>query len=180
MSISAISSDYSYFQKYQTQFFGGTISASQFESLAAKYGIAITGNSYSDVQNLYQAMLADADAEVIGSIASQKPQGPPQSQQVEAQSSSNCPWASLMNRVGLSATGKLAEDLAAFNSKISAMQSSGATSGQDQALIAQLSTQASSVFVVIPQAQQPQGAAQIQAISGADIRAQLNRLYFFS
>lgn len=183
MSISAISSNYSYFEKYQTQFFGGTISVSQFEYLMQKYGITPTSDSYKDVQALYQAMSKAADAEVMGSVATQGPQQAPPNTQAEAQSASNCPWASLMSRIGLAATGELGNDLAAFNSKLSAMQASGAASNQDKALIAQLSAEAASVFVPQVQAtqQSPQSQqVQAQAVSGADIRAQLNRLYFFS
>lgn len=176
MSISAISSVYSSYQRYQTQIFGGSISESQFEFLMRKYGITATGDTQKDVEALYKAMYSDADTEVAGSIASQN--AAQQSQSTQAQQANQIPWANLMSRVGLAATGDLADDYALFSAKVSQMKASGASSPQDKALIAQLSAEASIVFV------QPQSDSQAQAnaqtLSGADIKALLNKLYFFS
>lgn len=187
MTISAISSNYSYFQKYQDQFFGGTISVSQFEFLMRKYGVKESGDTYKDVQALYQAMYASADSEVIAastpSIQNQpKVQKP--SQATDAQNSSNVPWASLMGQVGLTVTGDLDKDYAAFTAKISTMQASAAQSPKDQAMINQLIAEAGVVFVQQDQSStqatsQSQSNAQTPSVSGVDILAQLNRMYFF-
>lgn len=175
MSVSAISSIYTSYQSYQNQFFGGTISESQFEYLLRKYGITTTGNAYKDVEALYNAMRAQADTEVAGSTASSNQAQKSQKQQEQTAS---IPWANLMSRVGLAATGELQDDYNLFTSKISSMQASAASSPQDKAYIAQLSAEAQIVFT------QPQVTLQettkAQAVSGSDIKAMLNRIYFFS
>lgn len=186
-AITAISSDYSYFTKYQYQFFGTTISEIKFNDLLKKYGITPNiGNSYETVEALYNAMYAEAKAEAIGAVSSTRAQSTPQSSQsLKAANSTNAPWTFLMSRIGLSATGNLSADSAAFTSKISALQSSGATSQEQIAYINQLMSEASVVFVqtssTIAQST-PSSSAQTQrqSVTGADIKAQLNRMYFFS
>ena len=177
MSISAISSVYSTYQSYEYQYFGATLSESRFTTLMAKYGITQTGNADKDVQALYSAMSSNADTEVAGSVASQNAQQANQpAQSTDAQNSSNVPWASLMSRVGLAATGDLSADYQAFDNKISQMQGSAAASPQQQAFISQLSAEASTVFVN-NQAGQIQNSTKSQAqVSGSDIVAKLNRL----
>ena len=178
MSVSAISSVYSSYQSYEYQYFGATISESKFTALMQKYGITQTGNAYNDVQALYSAMSGNADTEVAGSVASQNSQQANQpAQETEAKNSSNIPWANLMSRIGLAATGDLSADYEAFDNKISQMQDSAAASSQQQALISQLIAEASVVFVN-NQVAQTQDSTQSQAqVSGSDIVAKLNRMF---
>lgn len=178
MTISAISSNYSSYQTYEYQFFGATISDSQLEYLMQKYRITPTGDSLKDVEALYQAMYGEASSQATNLVSAQNTQNKPQT--TEPQNSTKVPWADLMSKVGLAATGELAQDYTLFNAKLSAMQSSGATSPQDQALIGQLSAEASIVFVAPQQTSDPQNTTQTKSVSGADIVAQLNKLYFFS
>ncbi len=174
VSINAINSNYSYFQKYQYKFFGETIPAEKFEFLMRKYGIKSSGDRYKDINALYQAMYSEANVEVIGNIASVQQE----SQAIDAGNSTNIPWANLMSRIGLTATGDLAIDYERFNAKISAMQSSAAASQQQKALINELLAEAKIVFV--QKSLITQNSKHSQQITGADIQAQLNRLYFFS
>lgn len=136
------------------------------------------------MQALYDAMYSEASssATVEQSSPNQLPLSDQGSQATDAQNASNVPWATLMGQVGLAATGNLATDYNTFSEKISAMQVS-ATSQQDKASIDQLEAEASIVFV---QQDQPvtQGSSQVQdssqskSVTGADIKAQLNKLYF--
>lgn len=183
MTISAISSDYSYFQSYQNQYFGGTVSISQFQYLMQQYGVQSTGDSYKDVQNLYQAMYAEAAVDAVSANASSNSdQATKPSPPSEAPNTNNVPWANLMNQVGLSAIGDLATDHAAFNNRILSMQSSGALAQQEQASIDQLIAEASIVFVPPPgpppSQPQDQGSTKVPEVTGADITAQLNRMFF--
>lgn len=175
MSVNAIGS-YSYSSAVQYQYFGTTISDDQIKLLLQKYNIVQTGDSYVDLQALYGAMYSDAQSEATAELqANSNPQGA--SQATEAANSTNVPWASLMNQVGLTATGNLDEDYSNFNNKISSMQSSGALSQQDQATINQLVSEASIVFV---QQNNPTSQSQstAQNPSGADIQALMNKMYF--
>ena len=159
----------------------------RIQELLANYGITQTGDD-SDIKNLYDAIYTQASTDV-GNVqsanASQNAQGATQnSQQTQAQNSSNVPWATLMGQVGLTATGKLYDDYDAFNEQIYKMQAS-ATSPQDKANIAELQAEAQVVFVQPDESKaqaassqtQAQNAAQPQQMTGADIMAQLNKLF---
>lgn len=193
MSVNAISS-YNYSSSVQYKYFHAVISDAQLKDLFVKYGIIPTGNADTDLDNLYQAMYPKAvveAAQVNGSTSSSQQSQSVQSNQkpsqaTEAQNSSNVPWANLMSQVGLPTTGDLATDYTAFSDKISAMQSSAAISPQDQAQIGMLLAEASIVFVQPnsstqsasqASSSQPSQQQQLQAPTGADIQAQLNKMY---
>lgn len=179
--VSAISS-YSNASSVEYQYFGTSISDSELESLMQQYGIQVTGDADTDIRELYEAMYSVAANDVQSSQSSSQVQSNQNSQETEGQNASNVPWANLMTQVGLSATGDLSTDYEAFSGRISAMQSSSATSADMQATINQLMAEANVVFVQqansstqTSSSQQSQGAA--QTVSGADIVAQLNKLY---
>lgn len=185
MTIGAISSSY-YSQPTQDLYLGTSVSNTQIHDLMKEYGLYETGNTAFDLQQLHKAMYskASSDLEAARAAANQQAQALQQnSQPTGAQNASNVPWAALMNQVGLSATGDLETDIQSFNNKISAMQLS-ATSPKDKASINLLEAEASIVFV--QQDQSTTGASQIQtsnsssSVSGADIVAQLNKMYVVS
>lgn len=178
MSVNAISS-FSYSSSIQYQYFGMSISNEQLQTLMEKYGIIQTGDSYTDIRALYQAMYSDAKSTVTQSEAATGNQQQTGSSQSAQEDPNSVPWANLMSQIGLSATGDINKDYASFNDKISAMQSSPALSQQDKATINQLASEASIVFV-----QQNTSStsstqnSQPPSPTGADIQAQLNKMYF--
>jgi len=110
------------------------------------------------------------------------------SQANDAENSTNVPWASLMNQIGLYVTGDLKTDYDAFSNKISAMQSSGAISPDNEAAINQLIAEASIVFVqqsdsstkaAAGSAEHVQSPPPSQSVSGADITARFNKMLIF-
>lgn len=178
----SISSLYSSSIEYK--YFGTTIPSDRLQDLMERYGIIQTGDSETDLRALYQAMMGDAVSELKNSQAATDTRskvGEP-SQATQAQNSSNIPWATLMGQIGLSATGNFATDYQAFNDKISAMNAS-ATTPQDKASINQLVAQATVVFIKPEQSTAQAASSQSQAqnsqpqLTGADIQAQLNRLF---
>lgn len=186
MSVGAVNSltySTSYADLQQYKFFKFVNSPEQIDELMRKYGIIQTGDTYNDLKALYDAMYkeasVDANEEAAGSVAYLKPQD--QIKKPENQDPTNVPWATLMNQIGLTATGNLQKDYGSFSEKISIMQVS-ATTPQDKANLQQLESQASIVFV--PQSQTTQTASQNQgpiektSASGADIVAMLNKMYF--
>lgn len=185
MTISAVSS-YSYSPTVEYQYFGASTSDDQIQTLLQEYGIQKSGDPNADLLALYNAMYPEAVHKAQNSKATSQTNNNQQvqnsSQTTDAQNSSNVPWANLMTQVGLYATGDLSTDYQAFSDKISAMQSSGATSQQDKATIGQLVSEASSVFVqpANSTSQMSSDQSQIQAsqaASGADIMAQLNKMF---
>lgn len=174
MTIGAVSS-YQYSSNVQYQYFGTTVSTDRLTQLMEEYGVQKTGDSQTDLQALYQAMYSTASTEVT---ESQKGAQNNNSSNASDGSSTNIPWASLMGQVGLMATGDLATDYATFNSKISEMQSS-ATSQDQQASVSLLQAEASTVFVQQSGAAGASSQGQQTQVSGADITAQLNKLYLF-
>lgn len=184
MTIGAVSS-YSYSTTVEYQYFGASLSDADIQQLLSDYGIQQSGDSDYDLEQLYDAMYSTAVDNAQNAQASSlanNTQQPQNSQAAEAQNSTNVPWANLMTQVGLYATGDLSTDYQAFNNKITAMQASGATSQQDKATIGQLVSEASSVFVQptnsTPQVSSDQNLLQTsQAVSGADIMAQLNKMF---
>ncbi len=196
MSVNAIS-NYSYIysttydSSIQYRFFRAVISNEQLKELFSKYGIVPSGDSYTDLHALYVAMHADVEAEVIGNIAynemqNQKAQA---ANQDTSQNLNQIPWANVMSQVSLAATGDFSIDYSAFNTKISAMQASAQTP-TEKANIAQLQAQASIVFIpqetkvsqAVPQSslQSEVQSLTVSSLVGADITAQLNKLYFMS
>lgn len=188
LAISAYSNNmYVYSSSVVYEYFGTNIPGQQLQALMEQYGIIQTGNSDADIKALYEAMCTDAKNQVESSRPSstnnpQKAQ--PGNQEAGASGSSNVPWANLMNQVGLYATGNLTADYQEFSNKISKMLSSATLSQQDRANIAQLIAEASVVFVQPNSATQassasaqPQHSSQaVQAVTGADITAQLNKM----
>lgn len=166
MTIGAISSTNIYSTALQYQYFGTDISDDKIKDLMRTYGIMTTGNAEFDIQSLYDAMSAAASGNLKNA---QQPSAP----EVTG-TTANVPWADLMNQVGLSPMGDLDTDYNAFNQQIYLMQIS-ATSPQEKANVAQLQAQAAIVFI-----DQSSGSSQKPQISGADILAQLNKLYLMS
>ena len=177
--MSLVSAVTSYSSPYQYQYFGTTVSNERLKTLMERYGITQTGDS-SDIQALYEAMYSEASSEVDSANAYQYRQELASSQAAQAAASTNIPWASLMSRVGLTATGDLETDYEKFSTKIFEMQASGAASQQDQAYISQLISQASVVFVQSsePQSQtSPQAQMPSDLTTGAEIQSLLNKMY---
>lgn len=162
MTIGAVSST-NYSTSIQYQYFGTTVSDDRIQELLNEYGIQTTGYASIDLQNLYDAMSSIATNNVKGAQSNQQ-QGPPPANSV--------PWADVMNQVGLSPTGDISTDQAAFNQQIYLMQVS-ATSPQDKASIAQIQAQADIAF----SEQSTDSSQSSPQISGADIMAQLNKMY---
>lgn len=176
---------YAYSTNTEYKYFGSTVSEERLNDLMSKYGVQQTGDSETDLRALYTALYRESALELEGAQSSSNnanSQRVEQSQPTQAQNSSNVPWATLMGQVGLITTGDFETDLNAFSEKIGLMQSS-ATSAQDKAIINQLVAQAEVVFVQPEQStaqaasSQIQNAPQPQQISGADIQAQLNKLF---
>jgi hypothetical protein len=163
----------------QSLYFNTIISAEQIQELMVKYGIQQTDNPSSDLQALYLAMYSAASSEVNKEEASSnelKPP-PPNSQLQNAQNANNVPWATLMNQVGLFATGNLEKDYISFKEKISTMQIAAATQ-QEKASINQMLAEADIVFVSSNvSALESKGTSPPKMTSGADILAQLNKMY---
>lgn len=178
-AVSSISSYYQYSSYEQYKYFGTTISEERLQYLMWEYGIQKTGDAYTDIKTLYQVMYGSAAANVQENTPAKEVKHKQNSQPTEAAASTNVPWATLMNQVGLSATGDLATDYQAFSNRISLMQAS-ATTPQQKADIGQLVAEAAIVFVQPESTQaapQTQTTYQPQKASGADIAAMLNRLY---
>ncbi len=166
MTVGAVSSSYSYSYatSFQYQFFGTVVSDERIQELMKLYGIQQSGNKEYDLQALYKAMLSSAKIDANDASAQQPVQAGAQS--------ANVPWATLMNQVGLAVTGDFTTDYQLFNNKISTMQLS-ATSAKDKAFINQLVSEAQIVFVP------PTSSGPAPKASGADILAQLNKMYMF-
>ncbi|MFA7657937.1 MAG: hypothetical protein WCY19_00725 [Candidatus Gastranaerophilaceae bacterium] len=183
VSLYQYSSNYNYDTTDQYKFFNTVVSDERLQQLMERYGIIQTGDSYNDLHALYLAMypeaVADATAAQASSGSKQAQPAQQASQAAAAQSSNNVPWANLMSQIGLSATGSFERDYNEFNQRISLMQIN-AFSPQDKAMVAQLQAQARVVFVqqsAQAQSSQAQTNSQPQQASGADIMAQLNKLY---
>lgn len=184
MTVGAINyspSSYYYTSASQGRIFGTSVSDDSIQILMDQYNIKQTGNQDYDLQQLYNAMYSDAESYVtsVKTAANQKQIQENKSEQeaVEAQNASNVPWATLMQQIGLSATGNLTADYNAFNNTISIMQASARTP-QEKASISQLQSQASVVFVQSDQSGTSfQGQGSSASVSGADILAQLNKMY---
>lgn len=170
MTLSALSSySYTYSTTFQYQYFGNIVSNDRIDELMKQYGIVQSGDKQADLRALYNAMYSNAQTEVLGSTAAIQ-----SGQAVQPEEAQNVPWANLMKQVGLSASGELDTDYDAFNEKIEAMKLS-ATSPMDKANINQLEAESAIVFV-----QQDQSVtSQPIALTGDEIRAQLNKMYFF-
>lgn len=174
MSLGAVSANY-YSPTIQYRYFDTTISDEQITSLMQQYGITATGNADIDLEELYDAMYASAQATSNKTVSNAQKAQEDAMQQAQ-QPTINVPWANLMIQAGLSVSGDFKKDYQAFNDKIFQMKIS-ATSPQDKAIISQLISQAEIVFV------QPDNNSAsfspIKSASGSDILAMLNKMYFF-
>lgn len=180
MSVASISANPLYTLSLQCQYFGTSISESKIKDLMAEYGIKPSGNPSYDVQALYDAMYTEARSEVKKAQSSSNVQAPQQKEAPEViGNTASVPWANLMSQVGVPLTGTFEGDYNSFNQRINAM-SIAATTQQEKASIDQLMAEAGIVFV------QPQQSVDIPSqgqppipkqASGADILAQLNRMY---
>jgi len=182
---------YNYDATSQYKFFGTTVSNERLQQLMQQYGIMQTGDSQIDLDALFQAMYPNAVSDVTSaaqsSQAPQKTEGPEKNTKTQEAAATEVPWANLMGQVGLVATGDLATDYEAFNTKLTAMQLS-ATTPEQKATIGLLQAESTIVFVApsdsstaataassSSEKQQPQAQSQPN-ISGADIQAQLNKI----
>lgn len=178
-AVSSVNSYYQYSSSVQYNYFSTTVSAERLQDLMKQYGIQQTGNPDADIRALYQAIYGAAAADAQYNTPAKEVKHKEKPQATEAAVSTEVPWATLMNQVGLSATGDLDTDYTAFCNKIAVMQAS-ATTPQQKADISQLVAQATIVFVQPESTQaspQTQTSYQPQKASGADITAMLNRLY---
>ena len=173
MTIGAISSVYTYSTSYQSSIFGSTYSNERLNQLMRQYGIIQTGDEYTDLVALYNAMHGDAKTKIEAAAAQKAGQNEPIST-----NTSKVPWQSLMAQVGLQTTGNVSVDYEAFNRRLFQMQGA-ARSKQDEADIYALMNQGNIVFN--DQTQQnditASGATKPQAISGAEILAQMNKMF---
>lgn len=173
MTVGVVSRVYQYSTSYESAIFGATVSDSELNSLMQEYGVIQTGDNYTDLMALYNAMYGGAKT-AVEALAAEKQQ----KDQPITTNTTNVPWESLMSQVGLRTTGDVTVDYSAFNKQLSLMQGA-ARSKQDEADIATLAAQASVVFN--QQTQQnditASGNSKPQSISGADIVAQLNKMF---
>ena len=183
MSVGSISANPLYTLSIQCRYFGTAISEDKIKDLMTQYGIKPSGNASYDVQALYDAMYTEASSDVKMAQASfntQSSQSSQQSSQPEVVgSTADVPWANLMSQVGVPLTGTFEGDYNAFNQRINAM-SIAATTQQEKASIDQLEAEASIVFVQPDQPSQASSQTDSkpqQQVSGADIIAQLNKMY---
>lgn len=166
----------------QYKYFSASVSDIRLQNLMVEYGIQVTGDADKDLRALYSAMYDEAASDVEYEMpAGANAVSQPVQQSSQPQQTTNVPWATVMNLVGLSPTGDLSKDYTAFNNTIQTMQTS-ATSPQGKANIAQLQAVAQMVFVQPDQgvAQQVQQQAPQQSpptVSGAQITAMLNQLF---
>lgn len=168
----------------QYRYFDTTISDAQIQNLMKKYGISQTSDSDQDLNALYQAMYSDAKTSTSSSQTSSVGHNKhsQQIQAADAQNPVNVQWATLMMQVGLYPTGDFDTDYNEFQNKIFAMQTS-AVSQQEKASINQLIAEATIVFVspstsASEMPSQTPNASHSQSVSGVDILAQLNKMYF--
>jgi len=175
MSIGAVSSINRYSRAYESALFGTTVSNQRLDELMQEYGIIQTGDSYVDLLELYNAMYKAAQTTVTAAATKRQTGRPPEPITTNTIA---VPWQSLMVQVGLETTGDVAVDYAAFNRQIFFMQGA-VRSKQDEADIAALFAQANISFN--QQTQQMgitgSGATKLPSISGADIVAQMNRMF---
>ena len=169
MTVSAVSTNYTYSSSAQYWYFGTSISDDEIERLMYNYGITKTGDADLDMKALKNAMYSKAESSAIAGL--------PTPTQMTAQIAQNAPWASLMSEVGLIATGNLDTDASAFASKITTMQESAKTPAE-KANIRNLEAEASVLFV--QEGQVNANEVQAPTASGADIMSNLNKLYFFA
>ena len=156
----------SYSSINQAQFFTGTVSNDRLSALMKEYGVQPTGNEYNDLQSLYKAMynyFSQYGTPSASNLSSQPSQ---------AQQAANAPWAPLMKQVGLSATGDLKSDYAAFLAKVSALQGNTSATQSEKTSLQDTEKAATYAFV-----QPSQMQAQAPQLSGADIVAQLNKAF---
>lgn len=186
VSLYQYSTSYNYDTTSQYKYFGMVVSDERLQQLMVKYGIIETGDSKNDLDALYKAMYPNAVTQATTAAqASQTKQAAPQTKTAETNgATATIPWANLMAQVGLVPTGDLATDYVAFGNKLSVMQASATTQDQ-KANIGLLQAEAAIVFTpptnattALASSSAPQSQAQAPSrVSGADIQAQLNKLY---
>src|SRR5574344_750032 len=163
MTVGAVSGMYQYSNSYQYLFFGTTITAESLNMLMRQYNIIQTGDEYTDMLALYEAMYSQASTKLDSTKSSQ--------QQSAAQSAaSNAPWGVVMQEVGLTVTGDLQTDYAAFNAQIKAME---------QALTSDKDKQELQAFVAAAQTYFTEGAGSSTTgtVSSAEIVASVNKAF---
>lgn len=173
MSVSAIGSNL-YTPVSQYRYFDTTISDNQILSLMRQYGISPSGDRDSDLEALYNAMYTDAK-NIVASNVNNAQQAQKDKAQSAQQTPTDVPWAMLMYQAGLHVSGEYKKDYQAFTDKILEMKKSAATP-QNQAMISQLVSQATIVFV--RPNNEAEGSDSLPTATGADITAMLNKLYF--
>lgn len=169
MTVSAVNGIYQYTNTYQSQFFSSAISANSLNQLMQEYGVIQTGDEFSDIQALYDSMYGYYSNE----INTQNAQQANSSSQAEGQNASSAGWASVMQEVGLTATGKLDDDYAKFTAQIQSLEES-ASNQQDKDEIEAFAGQATSYFV---ENNTSTAHSQSTTASGSDIIAAMNKTY---
>lgn len=173
MTIGAVSGNY-YSVVAQYRYFDTGISDNQIQYLMQQYGISPSGDPDLDLEELYDAMYADAKT-TVGKNVSNAQQAYEDRMQAAQQTTTNVPWANLMTQAGLHVSGDYKKDYQAFNDKIFQMKISASTP-QDKAMISQMISQAEIVFNQPKSESEP--SAPVKSASGADILAMLNKMYF--
>lgn len=174
MSVGAISGNL-YTPVMQYRYFDTSISDNQILSLMQQYGISPSGDRDSDLDALYNAMYSDAKGIVANNVNNAQ-----QAQKDKAQSAQQTPsdvsWANLMTQAGLHVSGDYKKDYQEFTDKIFQMKLSAA-SPKDYAMISQFVSQAAIVFT--PPNSASESSSPLPSVTGADITAMLNKIYFF-
>lgn len=165
MTVGAVMGVYQYTGVYQAQFLPSTITNDQLNALMRQYGIKQTGDEYTDIKALYEAMYQD--------IARS---GATQGVKTENQMEQIYPWASLMKQLGLGATGDFSKDYSVFMNALNTQQAAAKTPAEKSRLNL-IQRMAQVVFV---QPQQKEQANKIMQLTGSEIIAQMNRTALLS
>lgn len=163
MTVGAVNGVYQYNSNAIFQMFSVSVSPDRINELMKKYGVMATGNEYTDLRALFQAMFNYFSRQIDNSLSN--PSG-----QVAQQAASAVPWAPLMHAVGLKPTGNLYDDHNKFNVKINELEKTS-YGNSDKEYYKGLKKEAPYVFVEPHQA--PPAAPQA---SGAEIMAAMNRM----
>lgn len=162
MTVGAVNGVYQYSATSQLRIFPTSVSSDRISDLMKEYGVLQTGDEYTDLRALYQAMYNYYSQQTAAAAASAN-------SSYMAQVGKNSPWSPLMEAVGLKATGNLNYDYDKFNQKMVSLEDN-TNSQSDRAKLDKLNQQAPYVFTQSAQIQNDNR----QAV-GADIVAAINR-----
>jgi len=168
MTVGAVSGTYFYTTDYQTQFFSSSISTGRLNDLMKQYGVLQTGDQNTDLKALFTAMYNYSSQSISAANKASNAQA------TQPQQAATIEWAPLMQQIGLTATGNLENDYAAFMVQINLLEGAAQTP-EAKANLAKIEQQAPSVFV------QAQGSTpSAKQVSGVDIMAAMNRAFMLS